>query len=76
MNPSPIPTYPPTPDLCSECKRNAPSLDRIIPAHGYVPGNIRVICRAMNCAMQEWGEDAVWEMFQNWASLRKLPRRS
>lgn len=49
---------------------NAPSLDQIKPGHGYVPGNIRVVCRAMNCAMQEWGEDDVWKMFQYWRETR------
>lgn len=34
-----------------------PSLDRIEPKVGYVPGNVRLICTAMNVALNEWGED-------------------
>ena len=50
---------------------NSPSLDRIKPGNGYAPGNVRVVCRAMNFAMGEWGEDPVWEMFMNWSRRRK-----
>jgi hypothetical protein len=32
-----------------------PSLDRIKPAEGYVPGNIRVVCMMVNQAMGHWG---------------------
>ena len=52
-------------------KFNSPSLDRVIPKLGYTRGNIRVICRAMNIAMSNWGEGDVWEMFQNWRQQRK-----
>ena len=57
-------------------KFNSPSIDRIVPKLGYVRGNIRVICRAMNIAMSNWGEDDVWEMFQNWQSVRPRLKRS
>jgi hypothetical protein len=33
-----------------------PSLDRIIPALGYVVGNVRVTCLIVNLAMNKWGE--------------------
>lgn len=36
-----------------------PSLDRIIPGDGYVPGNIRVVCNIVNFAMNQWGETAL-----------------
>ena len=49
---------------------NSPSIDRIDPSKGYVPDNVRVVCHAINAAMSDWGEDKVWEMFQNWQSLR------
>lgn len=39
-----------------------PSLDRIIPQHGYIPGNVRIVCTMVNSAMGEWGL----------ANLRKL----
>lgn len=32
-----------------------PSLDRIVPELGYVPGNVRVVCNIANAAMNEWG---------------------
>ncbi len=55
---------------------NSPSLDQIHAGEGYVPGNVRVVCRAMNFAMGNWGEGPVWEMFQNWASLLRSRSRS
>jgi hypothetical protein len=35
----------------------APSLDRIIPALGYTRANVRLVCVAVNIAINEWGED-------------------
>jgi hypothetical protein len=37
----------------------APSLDRIECSKGYVPGNLRVVCVAVNYAMSDWGEDVL-----------------
>lgn len=34
----------------------APSLDRIDNASGYTAGNVRLVCSAVNYAMNEWGE--------------------
>lgn len=34
----------------------APSLDRIRPELGYVPGNIRVVVWCLNAALGHWGE--------------------
>lgn len=34
----------------------APSIDRIDSTKGYVKGNIRIVCVAVNLAMNEWGE--------------------
>ena len=50
---------PPVPEHCACCeqvmvkaqgkpKRNSPSLDRMIPALGYVPGNIQWLCHRCN----------------------------
>ena len=39
-----------------------PSLDRIRPNLGYVEGNVRVVCNIVNFAMNEWGEDALWDL--------------
>jgi hypothetical protein len=36
-----------------------PSLDRIIPAKGYVRGNVRITCSIVNMAMNEWGLEAL-----------------
>lgn len=35
-----------------------PSIDRIHPSKGYTADNIRIVCVAMNFAMNEWGLDA------------------
>lgn len=35
----------------------APSIDRIESAHGYVPGNVRVVAIAVNIAMSDFGEE-------------------
>lgn len=35
----------------------SPSLDRIVPQRGYVPGNLRIVCTLVNFAMNEWGYD-------------------
>lgn len=40
----------------------APSIDRIIPSLGYVPGNIRLVVYAVNAAMNEWGEAVFWQI--------------
>ena len=55
-------------DLENDRGWNSPSLDQISAGLGYVPGNVRVVCRAMNFAMGNWGEAPVWEMFQNWSA--------
>lgn len=45
---------------------NSPSIDRIDSSQGYIISNIRIICYAMNVAMNDWGEEAIWKMFQAW----------
>ena len=61
-------------DLSPGRKWNSPSIDRIDPKGGYLPGNVRMVCQAMNLAMGDWGEDIVWELFQGWSSYRKRKR--
>lgn len=39
-----------------------PSLDRIVPALGYVPGNIRITCLIANTGMLHYGEAAFGEI--------------
>lgn len=36
---------------------NAPSVDRIIPALGYIKGNVRLVCYQVNVAMSDYGLD-------------------
>jgi hypothetical protein len=40
----------------------APSIDRIVPAEGYTPDNIRIVCRIVNFAASKWGIDPVLVM--------------
>lgn len=40
----------------------APSLDRIDPTVGYLPDNIRLVCVAVNLAMNEWGVEVLLEI--------------
>lgn len=42
----------------------APSLDRIVPAHGYVKSNIRMVCFAVNIALSDWGDDVFLRIAQ------------
>lgn len=37
----------------------APSLDRIVPAQGYVAENVRLVCTVANFAMNQWGVDVL-----------------
>ena len=59
----------------------APSIDRIRPALGYVPGNIRAVCLIVNYAMHGWGERALIELIARWNTegtkdmLRRAERR-
>jgi hypothetical protein len=40
------------------------SVDRIIPAKGYVYTNIRLICLALNVAFNNWGEEIAFRIFE------------
>lgn len=39
-----------------------PSLDRIVPELGYIPGNIRVVCLVTNTAMLHYGEECLFKL--------------
>lgn len=39
-----------------------PSLDRIIPALGYVEGNLRITCNMVNFAINEWGVESLHKL--------------
>ena len=47
-----------------------PSLDRIVPKLGYVPGNVRIVCNIANTAMNSWGLDAHMKMVALLKALR------
>jgi hypothetical protein len=53
-------------DLSPGRKPNSPSLDRINPALGYIPSNVRVICHALNAALGDWGEEALLPIMAGW----------
>ena len=44
----------------------SPSLDRINPSLGYVGGNLRVVCHAINAGMGEWGESELLRIVRVW----------
>lgn len=54
----------------------APSVDRIDAKRGYIEGNCRVVCVAANVALNEWGLDALRELFEGISQRGKLPDRS
>jgi hypothetical protein len=43
-------------------KAFSPSIDRIIPALGYVPANLRIVGRMVNTAINDWGLEAFLEI--------------
>ena len=47
---------------------DSPSVDRKIPSDGYVFKNIRIVCHAMNCALNNWGEDNLRKVMTAWLS--------
>ena len=44
----------------------SPSIDRINPADGYTKDNTRIVCLAVNLAMNEWGDEVVSQISQAW----------
>jgi hypothetical protein len=61
-------------DLSPGRKATSPSLDRRSPAGGYTPGNVRVICHALNAALGDWGEEALAPIMAGWLATRSSPR--
>lgn len=49
-----------------------PSIDRIVPEQGYVQGNVRWVCQAVNYAMGAWGEHVL--AFLAYSFIRQLNR--
>lgn len=54
---------------------DSPSLDRIVPANGYVYRNVRIICHGMNNALGNWGEEILMKMIDAWTAIASSPRR-
>ncbi len=46
----------------------SPSLDRIEPDKGYVRGNVRIICHALNAALGDWGEAELRRIVTAWVA--------
>ncbi len=49
----------------------APSIDRIESQHGYEPWNIRIVCVAVNVAMQEFGAEVLRKIGSGLAKMEK-----
>lgn len=47
-----------------------PSVDRVIPARGYVLGNVRIVCEIVNLAMNDWGEEPLLHLVSAMAQNR------
>lgn len=53
----------------------APSLDRIDPAKGYVPGNVRIVLFGINVMLSDWGEEVFQQISNAYAQMKnKNPR--
>lgn len=50
---------------------DCPSLDRIDRSKGYVDGNVRVVCTAVNIAINEWGEERFYKMCEDVVRRRR-----
>jgi hypothetical protein len=49
----------------------APSIDRIDGMLGYTKGNCRIVCCAVNLAMNDFGEDVLWDIAASMVELRR-----
>ena len=64
-----------TPFTTRRCEKTnrcplAPSIDRIDNDIDYHEGNVRLVCVSANYAMNQWGEEYLYEMFKNWKKLK------
>lgn len=48
----------------------APSIGRIERMRGYVQSNCRIVCASVNLAMNDFGEDVLWEIASSMVSRR------
>lgn len=55
-----------------------PSIDRVVPALGYVPGNVRIVVFAVNAMILDWGDEffiRIANSFRYWDRTKKLRQR-
>jgi hypothetical protein len=52
----------------------APSIDRIENSLGYTPENCRLVCTAVNLAMNEWGENVLRRIAESMVKTRRKSR--
>lgn len=50
-----------------------PSLDRIDSSKGYIDGNMRLVCSAVNIALNDWGDEVFWRIVESAIAHRRLP---
>lgn len=53
-----------------------PSIDRVNSFAGYTRENCRVVCTAVNLAMNEFGEDVLWQIASSMVILRRKQRKA
>jgi hypothetical protein len=58
-----------------EMRAFRPSIDRITPQLGYVPGNVRLVCEIVNTAMNAWGQHALIVLVEQMANHLGLTQR-
>ncbi|MBK5958135.1 hypothetical protein CCR97_08385 [Rhodoplanes elegans] len=49
----------------------APSIDRIVPARGYVQSNCRIVLASINAALSDWGEEVFADIAKAFLSRRE-----
>lgn len=49
----------------------APSVDRRVPALGYVPGNVRLVIFAVNAMLMDWGDDLFFQVANSYRYWRR-----
>lgn len=54
----------------------SPSLDRIAPELGYVSGNLRIVCHALNAGMGDWGEHVLRQIAETWLQSQPSSKQS
>jgi len=52
-----------------------PSVDRIVPNLGYMPGNIRIVTNMVNAALSNWGEQAFRLMIADYVEWEYLHKK-